>query len=161
MKVFDEKSISSAKQNFPSIVREASRGYEIITSNFKSNKPKKVSIISTDLFEEILNTGYKFHPVVEEDNEGCGYTVALDNIMVHGEGKTIYQALYDLSENLVDYASDYLSKIDFYRQVENRKNHYPYLRRIARCENIYQVMEVIAECHTGLQQEISNQSQKG
>jgi len=66
MDVFKERSISDAKQNLPSIIREASRGYETITSNFKSEKSKKISIISTELLEEILREGYKFEPVIEE-----------------------------------------------------------------------------------------------
>jgi len=45
--------------------------------------------------------------------------------------------------------------MDFFRQIENRKGHYPYLRRLARYNDITQIMEVIAECHTGLQQAIS------
>lgn len=158
MNVFSEQSISSAKQNFPSIVREASKGYEVITSNYKSDKSKKVSIISTELFEEILNTGYKFNPVIEKDNEDRGYTIALDEVLIHGEGKSIYDALYDLAENLIDYTTDYLKRIDFFRQIENRRAHYPYLRRIAQCKDVNQVVEVIAECHTGLQQAISSQS---
>lgn len=52
----------------------------------------------------------------------------------------------------MDYAEDYLTRIDFFRQIENRKNHYPYLRRIAKLTDIDQVMEVIAEYHTNLQQ---------
>jgi hypothetical protein len=160
MKFFIEKSISDAKQHFPDIIREASAGYEVITCNFKSNKSGKVSIISTELFEEILDTGYKFYPVVEKDLDGKGYTIALDDLLTHGEGHDLFSALEDLSENIYDYAQDYLSRMDFFRQIENRKDHYPYLRRIIRCQDIYEVMEVISECHIDLQQEISKRSQK-
>jgi hypothetical protein len=155
MKIFDERSISSAKQQFPSIVREAAKGYEIIASNFKSTRPDKVSIISTELFEEVLNNAYKFHPLIERDTEGKGFTVSLDELLIHGDGDTLYNALQDLAENLYDYTSDYLSRIDFFMQINNRRSHYPYLRRIAGCKDIEQVMEVIAECHTDLQQVIS------
>lgn len=158
MKYFDQKSISEAKRDFPSIVREAGQGYETIAANNKSIPSPKVSIISTDLFEEILKEGYPFHPTVEEDKEGLGYTVSLEELLIHGEGSTLSEALQDLAENLVDYAGDYLRRMDFFRQIENRKRHYPYLRRIAACNDIKQVMEVIAECHTGLRQVISKQS---
>lgn len=155
MKILNERSISNAKQQFPTIVREAAKGYEIITSNFKSTKPDKVSIISTDLFEEVINNAYKFHPVIEKDAEGIGFTVSLEELLIHGDGDSLYDALQDLAENLYDYACDYLSKIDFFMQIKNRRGHYPYLRRIAGCEDIKQIMEVIAECHTDLQQAIS------
>lgn len=160
MKPIDEKPISIAKQDFPSIVREASRGYEVITSNFKTSDSSKVSIISTELFEEILDRGYKFNPVIEEDTDGNGYTIALDELLIHGDGPTLFTALKDLAENLMDYALDYLTRIDFFRQIENRRHHYPYLRRIANLTDVHQVMEVIAECHTVLQQAILNQSPK-
>ena len=155
MKIFDERSISNAKQQFPSIVREAAKGYEVITSNFKSTNPDKVSIISTELFEEVLNTAYKFQPFIDDDAQGRGFTVSLDELLIHGEGDTLYNALKDLAENVYDYASDYLARIDFFMQIKNRRSHYPYLRRIAGCKDIEQIMEVIAECHTDLQQAIS------
>ena len=157
MDLFKEKSISAAKQNLPDIIREASAGYETITRNFKSSKEVKVSIISTEIFEEILDKGYKFNPLIEEDESSKGYTVILNELLIHGDGSTILEALRDLAENVMDYASDYLRRVDFFRQIENRKSHYPYLRRIAKYDDIQKVMEVLAECHTGLQQAISNQ----
>lgn len=161
MDIFEEKSISSAKQEFPSIVREAVKGYEIIARNFKSSKKEKVSIISTAIYEEILDQAFKFHPLIEEDEEGRGFTISLENLLIHGDGPTLIAALEDLAGNLMDYTSDYLKRIDFFRQIENRKGHYPYLRRIAKCDERKQVMEVIAECHTGLQQAISKQLPPG
>jgi|GEM_PF-484623 len=157
MSIFEEKSISAAKQDLPGIIREAASGYETITRNFKSPKEGKVTIISTEIFEEILDKGYKFNPVIDEDEEGRGYTITLDELLIHGDGPSIAEALQDLAENVMDYAADYFKRIDFFRQIENRKGHYPYLHRIARYNDIKQVMEVIAECHTGLQQAISNQ----
>jgi hypothetical protein len=55
MGTFDEKSISEAKQKLPNIIREAAKGYEVITRNFKSSSKEKTSIISTEIFEEILD----------------------------------------------------------------------------------------------------------
>ena len=113
----EKKSISTAKQNFPSIVREAAKGYEVITSNFKSAKEGKVSIISTEIYEEVLERAYKLNPVVEEDEDGKGYTVSLPNLLIHGDGSTLIMALQDLAENLMDYATDYFKRIDFFRQI--------------------------------------------
>lgn len=157
MGIIKEKSISEAKQDFPGIVREATNGYEVIARNVKRPKEGKVSIISTSIFEEILDKAYKFNPVIEEDEENKGFTIFLNELLIHGDGTTVTEALYDLAENVMDYTSDYLKRVDFFRQIDNRKDHYPYLRRIARCESIKQAMEVIAECHTALQQAISNQ----
>ncbi|MDD4665619.1 MAG: hypothetical protein PHC81_03600 [Clostridia bacterium] len=160
MYLLEEKSISITKQDFPNIVRQAAKGHEVITSNFKTSGSSKVSIISTEIFEEVLDRGYKFNPIIDEDPDGNGFTISIDELLIHGEGSTLIDALQDLAENLIDYAQDYLTRVDFYRQIENRKHHYPYLRRIAKLTDINQVMEVIAECHTSLQQAISNQSLK-
>ncbi|MFA6662446.1 MAG: hypothetical protein WCS56_05390 [Bacilli bacterium] len=160
MYLFKEKSISITKQDFPNIVRQAAKGHEVITSNFKTSGSSKVSIISTEIFEEVLDRGYKFNPIIDEDPDGNGFTIAINELLIHGEGSTLIYALQDLAENLIDYAQDYLTRVDFYRQIENRKHHYPYLRRIAKLSDINQVMEVIAECRTSLQQAISNQSLK-
>ena len=160
MNLLEEKSISIAKQDFPNIIRQAAKGHEVITSNFKTFGSSKVSIISTEIYEEILDRGYKFNPVIDEDPDGNGYTISIDELLIHGEGPTLMEALRDLAENLTDYAQDYLTRVDFFRQIENRKHHYPYLRRIAKLTDLNQVMEVIAECHTSLQQAISNQLPK-
>lgn len=157
MKYIDEKSISDTKQHLPSIIREAATGYEVITKNCKNTREGKVSIISTDMYEEILDENYKFNPIIEEDKEAGGYTISLNELLLHGEGISLTDALKDLAENLMDYAADYLKRVNFFRQIDNRKRHYPYLRRVARYSDIKQVMEVIAECHTDLQQAISNQ----
>lgn len=157
MKIIHEKSISDAKQHLPSIIREAAAGYEVITMNCKSTGERKVSIISTDIFEEILDANYKFNPLIEEDKELGGFTISLNELMIHGEGATLADAMKDIAENVMDYAADFFKRVDFYRQIENRKGHYPYLRRLARFSDVHQIMEVIAECHTGLQQAISSQ----
>lgn len=160
MNLLEEKSISIAKQDFPNIVRQAAKGHEIITSNFKTFGSTKVSIISTEIYEEILDRGYKFNPEIDKDPDGNGYTISINELLIHGEGQTLIDALQDLAENLIDYVQDYLTRVDFFRQIENRKHHYPYLRRIAKLTDVNQVMEVIAECHTDLQLAISNQSLK-
>jgi hypothetical protein len=160
MNLLEEKSISIAKQDFPNIIRQAAKGHEVITSNFKTLGSGKVSIISTEIYEEILDRGYKFNPIIDEDTNNHGYTISIDELLIHGEGLTLCDALKDLAENLMDYAQDYLTRVDFFRQIENRKHHYPYLRRIAKLTDLNQVMEVIAECQTSLQQAISNQSLK-
>jgi len=160
MNLLEEKSISIAKQDLPNIIRQAAKGHEVITSNFKTLGSSKVSIISTEIYEEILDRGFKFNPVIDEDSEGNGYTISIDELLIHGEGPILFDALKDLAENLMDYAQDYLTRVDFFRQIENRKHHYPYLRRIAKLTDLNQVMEVIAECHTSLQQAILNLSLK-
>jgi hypothetical protein len=154
-KVLQERSISSTKQDFPSIFKMALNGQEVITGNFKSKSEDTVSILSTKDFKYILDIGFKFNPIIEEDEEGNGYTVALDEIMVFGDGDTLEEALDDLVENTLDYARMYFEKLDFYKQIPNRRSHYPYLRRIVTCATKEEVLEVISECHTNLQQVIS------
>lgn len=152
--IIKEKSISATKQEFPSVFSKALKGFEIITANQKSKKRETVSIISTKLLEDMIENAYKFNPVIEEDEEGYGYTVALDEVMIFGDGDNLEEAFYDLADNLVDYTVMYLEKPDFYMQIENRENHYPYLRRIAKCSNKDEVLEAILECRTDLQQAI-------
>lgn len=156
--ILEYKSVSTAKQEFTSIFKKALKGFEVIAANVKSKNESTVSIISTEDFMDILNIGFKFHPVIEEDEEGHGYTVALDEIMVQGDGKTTEEALNDLIDNVIEYTELYFEKLDFYKQIPNRRNHYPYLRRIAKCTNKKQILEVITECHKDLQLETLKKS---
>lgn len=155
MQLLQEKSISATKQDFPNLAKLALKGFEVIAGNFKSKTKDTVSIISTNDLLDILKQGFKFNLVVEQEEEG--FTIALDEIMVFGYGETLKEAFDDLVTNSIDYAKLYLEKVDFYRQIPNRHNHLPYLRRIASCSNRQQVMEVITECHSDLLQEILKQ----
>jgi hypothetical protein len=99
----------------------------------------KVSIISTALYEEVLERAYKFAPTVEADEVGGGYTVAIPDLLIHGDGPSLFAALQDLAENLLDYAADYFKRVDFFARSQNRKDHYPYLRRIVDCNDLRQI----------------------
>jgi signal transduction histidine kinase len=153
-KVLQERSISATKQDFPSIFKMALNGQEIITGNFKSKSDDTVSILATKDFKYMLDIGFKFNPIIEKDEEGNGYTIALDEIMVFGDGDTLEEALDDLIENTLDYTRMYFERVDFYKQIPNRRRHYPYLRRIATCATKEEVLEVISECQTNSLREI-------
>ena len=153
-KILQERSISATKQDFPAIFKMALNGQEVIAGNFKSKSDDTVSILATKDLQYILDIGFKFNPVVEKDENDNGYTVALDEIMVFGDGETLKEGLEDLLDNTIDYAAMYFEKLDFYKQIPNRKSHYPYLRRIIKCDTREEVLEVITECQIYLRQEI-------
>lgn len=148
-----QKSISATKQQFPTVFKMALNGQEVIAGNFKSKSQDTVSIIATKDFDYILDIGFKFNLVIEKDEYENGYTLALDEIMVFGDGPTLKEALEDLINNTIDYANMYFEKLNFYKQVPNRRSHYPYLRRILKCATREDLLEVLTECQSSLQQD--------
>ena len=149
------KSISTAKQEFTSIVREALKGNEALTGNAKSNTAETVSIIATADLLYVLNEGFKFHIDMSSDEDG--FVIIVNEISIFGYCTTLEEAKNDLFENLVDYINDYFAKSEFFKQVPNRKAHYPYLRRLASCTNKDEILGVVFECsnlHSQTSQEL-------
>ena len=139
------KSISAAKQEFTRIVREALKGHEVMAGNAKRNDMETVSIIATEDLMYVLDTGFKFHVDMSDDEDG--FVINVKELSIFGYGLTMDEAKEDLVENLVEYLNDYFARSDFFKQIPQRKAHYPYLRRLAKCTNNEEILEVVLECY--------------
>ena len=126
-------SISSARNQFAELRREALKGKEILVEDSKQNYSPLISIISTELLD-LLTDKYTFVP--EWENDENSFTVSVNEIDVIGYGDTHDEAAEVLAIAVMEYTELYFSELAFYRSpMVNRSSHYPYLRRIARCNN--------------------------
>ena len=138
------KSISVAKQEFTKLVREAVKGYEIMAGNAKTNDAETISILATDDLIYMLDTGFKFH--IEVSNDEDGFVITTKEIAIFGYGLTFDEAKTDLLENIEEYLQDYFNRIEFFKAIPQRRAHYPYLRRLAKCKSREEIAEVVFEC---------------
>lgn len=135
-------SISYACDHFEELRLEALKGKEIFVEDDEQNGSPLISIIPTELLDSLTEI-FIFVPHWEEDNSI--YTVSTNVIDVIGYGNTRDEAAEVLAIAAMEYARLYFLQIDYYRSpLVNRGLHYPYLRRIARCnDNIALVKHVL------------------
>lgn len=69
--------------------------------------------------------------IARDEEEYCAYCPELDLVT---ELDSPEAALADIKESIRDYAEQYLSEIELYKQSPNRSHHLPYIHAIAACK---------------------------
>lgn len=140
----ESRSISGAKQAFTKLIREALKGHEVIVENAKNHDAEAVSILATEDFMYVLDSGYKFHVEVTDDEDGVA--IIVKEIGIFGYGLSFREAKEDLLLNIEEYVKDYFGRSEFFKSIPQRRAHYPYLRRLAACNSTNEMSEVVFEC---------------
>jgi hypothetical protein len=126
--------VSIAKAKLPELRRAALMGEESIIKNDKSGQSEDVSLIATSLLDEVLSVLNFTHQWEREDGDEV-WTLIVPEIDVFGVGKTQEEAIVSLVDTVQEYAGIFFSNLSMYLNVAiGRRQHYGYLRRIARCE---------------------------
>lgn len=136
------KNIQETRTSFPSVFAEALKSREIICKNAKSINEEKISILSTEILEEILSK-YEFCPVINFDKETNTHEIRLDEIGQFAYAETRQKAEDDLLDLVEDYVNDYINRADIFRKFSDYKGHYPYILRIAHCNSREEVRRII------------------
>ncbi|MGI5880488.1 MAG: hypothetical protein ACOX6L_07835 [Syntrophomonadaceae bacterium] len=139
-------AVSEAKNKLTILRREALTGKEIILADAKRKDEQAVSLISTELLDELceLKTfSYEWvdKPVGSIDH----YSLWSQETGIYGVGKSKKEAIENFIDNAQDYARIYFDDLPYYLSRSNpNRNHYWYLRRILRCnenrEMLYKVL---------------------
>ncbi|MCR4442760.1 MAG: hypothetical protein QHH10_10565 [Peptococcaceae bacterium] len=72
--------------------------------------------------------------MVEPDEELGGYTVAVNEIDLYGEGNTYEEAVNDLIDSIQEYLAIYVKQIELISKAETREKNL-YLLKLLRCNN--------------------------
>lgn len=138
--------VSEAKNQLTSLRREALTGKEIILADAKRKDEQAVSLISTELLDELCESKtFSYQWLDEPDGDISNYSLWNKETGVYGVGTSKKEAIEDFINNVQDYAHVFFEDLPYYlsRSNPNRK-HYWYLRRILRCyenrERLYHVM---------------------
>lgn len=123
-------NIRDTKKYYSELNNMALKGIEVITYNATSEN-KEVSHIRTSYLNKLLDKLH-FNPIVDYDDELCIHTVALNEIDLYGEGKTIEAAVDDLVNSIIEFLAIYLEKIDMFSTVEPELKQV-YLLKLIRC----------------------------
>ena len=132
---FDERyNVSDTKKYYSKINERVLEGRIITTFNaFKDEKSLQVSHIRKDILEHLALHSVKYDIVKSFDNELNVWTVAINGINLYGEGNTESDAVEDLIDSIIEYASLYKEKADLFCKVE-RLDKLAFFIRILLCQ---------------------------
>lgn len=144
-KLFENEviGIKAFRSNLTSFVSKALNNFqEVLTGNTAVKGGKTVSLVPTELFEEVLEA-YKFNSVVNIDKETGTYEIIVDEIGALSGGETREEAIEILVDNIVMLTEDYFEKLEFYKGIANMRKMLPYYLRIKHCNTVDELMNLL------------------
>ena len=119
--LIDERyNVSDTKKYYSKINESVLTGLVVTTFNaFKDEKSSQVSHIRKDILEHLALQSDKYHIIKTFDDELNVWTVAVNEINLYGEGNTENEAVEDLIDSVINYASLFKEKADLFCKVES------------------------------------------
>ncbi|KUO75482.1 MAG: hypothetical protein APF77_22725 [Clostridia bacterium BRH_c25] len=114
---------------------------EVLTGNAKKGGPT-VSIIATDLLEDILKK-YEFNPEVTFDEETKQHEICIKEINAFGSGDSEEEAIQIMLDNVMALMEDFFEDIELYMRMDPQKKQYPYFMRISHCKTESELLKVL------------------
>jgi len=140
--------VHEAKNKLTALRREAAAGKEFLLADVKRKDDSPVSLISTDLLDELCETKtFTYEWIDRPSSESDNYSLYNVETGVYGVGPTKQDAVEDFIDNILDYAQVYFTDLPYYLSPSGgRRGHYWYLRRVLRCagdrEKLFRVLDL-------------------
>jgi hypothetical protein len=135
-------SIADFRKDLRKLLESAYAGREIICENTKSRDREKCSFIKTNLLQEILRA-YSFKPKLFFDGETKTHNIHLDELRLYAYADTPAGAEEQMVDLAVEYARDYMDRLELFLNVPGRKEHYPYVLRLAHCSSREEIKQLL------------------
>lgn len=130
------------RNNVSDIIFKVINNFQVVlTGNVKKGGPT-VSIISTDLLEDILEK-YEFNPEITFDEETKQHEICLKEINAFGSGDTKEEATKIVLDNVMVLMEDFFEDIELYMRIDPQKKQYPYFMRISHCRTESELLKVL------------------
>lgn len=127
--------------------RDLSALYDVVSHSLKPalirrrRTEEEVLLLRRDLARQLLRSfSLKLDVVYEKDGS---VTLALDQLDLVVNGSTLEEAVNDLVRELKLYCQDYLERMPLFINAPNRRDHFPYILRIALCENDAEIRDLL------------------
>lgn len=78
--------------------------------------------------------------IFKDEDKFCAKCIELDLIT---EMDTSQESLQAIVEMIKEYAQDYMARIDTFSKSPNRYHHLPYIERIVKCKDDWEILEQI------------------
>lgn len=131
-------TIAEFRKDLRRLIDSALTGREIICMDAKSRDRQTCSLIKTNLLLEMLQA-YIFKPKVFYDQETKTHNIHLDELKLYAYADTLEEATEQIIDLAIDYARDYINRLELFLNVPDRKSHYPYVIRLTHCQNTNEV----------------------
>jgi hypothetical protein len=139
-------SVSNAKSHLAKLRRNAITNWqESIIENGKENQSQSVSLIATVVIDDLTSYCKFTHEWVKED-EDISWTLICPEIDIFGVGESKEEAIESLIDTALEYTELFFESPAIYMSNASgdRRKHYGFLRRIARCnDDRYKIREVL------------------
>jgi len=135
-------TIAEFRKDMRRLIDKALTGREIICMDAKSKDRQACSLIKTNLLLEMLKA-YSFEPKVHFDEETKTYNIHLDELRLYAYANTLEEATEQIIDLAIDYARDYIDRLELFMNVPDRATQYPYIIRLAHCQNKDEVKKLL------------------
>lgn len=130
-------SASEVRSKFSEFVDTVVRKHPVAFSRRRDN----IVALSQEQLDALL-TDYEFNVQFFNEENGS-ITASLEEIDLVANASTREEVVYELAEQLKEYAEDYLQDFQLLYNSPNRRKHYPYILRVAVQENTEAIRRLI------------------
>jgi hypothetical protein len=139
----DIVGMRSLRSNLSEYVSKSINNFqEILIANTAVKGSKTVSIIATDLIQELLGN-YSFSASVVYDDVTKQYEAEIPEIDANGCGSTRDEAIEVLVDNVIMLTEDYFENTEVYMKFENHRKMYPYYMKIKHCKTRDELVKML------------------
>lgn len=142
MTMFTEMKFTDVRNNFTSVIDRVQNLSPVVV------KPRKKSetytfLLNKEWVKQLLQeVKIKVNMYPEEDGS---LTLGIDELELYANGDTKEKAFEELTEDLIQYAQDYMNEPHRYYNAPNRRHHLSYLFKILLCNNKDEVKQMLLE----------------
>jgi len=139
--MLEELKFTEARGDFSTLYSRVFNLYRPVI--IKRRQAEEVLVLRADL-QRLLLEKYRLKPEVIREEDGS-VTLALDELELYANGRTVEEAAQELVQDLKFYAQDYLERSQLFINAPNRRAHFPYILRVLLCgsdEEIRSLLEI-------------------
>lgn len=135
-------TIAEFRKDLRRLIDKALTGREIVCMDAKSKDRQTCSLIKTNLLLEMLKA-YSFEPKVHFDEETKTYNIHLNELRLYAYADTLEETTEQIIDLAVDYARDYIDRLELFLNVPDRATQYPFILRLAHCQSRDEVKKLL------------------
>jgi len=135
-------TIAEFRKDLRKFIDKALTGREILCMDAKSKDRQTCSLLNTKLLLDMLET-FSFEPKIYYDQETKTHNIHLDELRLYAYADTLEETTEQIIDLAFDYTKDFIDRIELFLHVPDRKTHYPYVLRLAHCQDRDEIKKLI------------------
>lgn len=137
--MLEELKFTEARGGFSALYSRVFNHYRPVI--IRRRQAEEVLVLRADL-QKLLLEKYRLKPEVIREEDGS-VTLALDELELYANGRTVEEATQELVQDLKFYAQDYLERSQLFINAPNRRAHFPYILRVLLCDSDEEIRSLL------------------